>query len=85
MLMEALRRREEIFLMEAELHGWAMSYTDDPDLADALVQHTMLKSWNAVYRPLNGVTTRTWMAELMWHTVSSMGCFNVCAGRPQRH
>ncbi len=73
--MEASRRREEIFLMEPELHAWASSYTDDPNLAYALVHHTIMKSWNALNRPATAVTTRTWLAELMWHTVSTMDGF----------
>ena len=76
MPMEASRRREEIFLMEPELHAWASSYTDDPNLAYALVHHTIMKSWNALNRPSTTTNTRTWLAELMWHTVSTMDCFD---------
>lgn len=75
MPLEASRRREEIFLMEPELHFWASSYTDDPNLAYALVHHTIMKSWNSLNRPSATVSTRTWLAELMWHTVSTMDCF----------
>jgi DNA-directed RNA polymerase specialized sigma24 family protein len=74
--MELSKRREEIFLMEPELHAWASSYTDDPNLAYALVHHTLMKSWNALHRPAMAVTTRVWLAELMWHTVSTMDCFD---------
>ena len=35
-----------------------------------------MKSWNALNRPATTTTTRTWLAELMWHTVSTMDCFD---------
>ncbi|MBI1179008.1 MAG: hypothetical protein GC201_00520 [Alphaproteobacteria bacterium] len=76
MPLEAVRRREEIFLLEPELHGWASAYTDDVNLAYALVHHTLLKSWNSLHRSPAETSTRTWLAEMMWHTVSSMGCFD---------
>jgi hypothetical protein len=84
MIMEAPRRREEIFLMEPELHAWASSYTDDPNLAYALVHHTIMKSWNGLNRPAASVATRTWLAELMWHTVASMDCFEELRGAAAR-
>ena len=61
--------------MQPELHAWASSYTDDPNLAYALVHYTILKSSNVLNRPVPAVTTRAWLAGLMWRTVSTMECF----------
>ncbi len=66
--------------MEPELHAWASRYTDDPNLAYALVHHTVLQSCSGLNTPDVSVTTRSWMAELMWRAVTSMACFRTLEG-----
>ncbi|MEN3952573.1 hypothetical protein [Iodidimonas sp. SYSU 1G8] len=75
MSSDSRKRREELFQMEPELHGWAATYTPDANLAYALVHHTLLKSYTDPARPDEGTPTRTWLASVMWNRVCTMQCF----------
>jgi DNA-directed RNA polymerase specialized sigma24 family protein len=75
MSLDLARRREEIFMLEPELRTWAAAYTEDTNLAYALVHHTILKSWRRLPLAPDTRSTRRWLAEVMWQTVSDMDCF----------